>query len=57
MGKTIKSQIQEEMPELTNEMLEKICMYVRKEISYEDRIARLEAFMDFITRPQITPVR
>lgn len=53
----IKSQIKEEIPEITDEALKKICEYVHKEISsYEERIARLETFMDFVLKPRPTPI-
>lgn len=53
MEKTLKSQIQEIAPTLTDEVLNKLCAYIRNELSYESRIARLEAIVDFITKPQI----
>lgn len=55
MEKTLKSQIQEIVPELTDEVLEKLCLFIRDELSYEDRIARLEAYLDLALTPRIIP--
>lgn len=57
MEKTLKLQLQEIAPTLTDEVLEKLCAYIRNEFSYEDRLARLETFMNFVTKPQITPTK
>lgn len=57
MEKTLKLQLQEIAPTLTDEVLEKLCAYIHNEFSYEDRLARLETFMNFVTKPQITPTK
>ena len=57
MVKSLKLQLQEIAPTLTDDVLEKLCAYIRNEFSYEDRLARLESFMNLVTKPQITPVK
>lgn len=57
MENTLKLQLQEIAPELTDGVLEKLCLFIRDELSYENRIARLETFMDFVLTPQVTPLR